>query len=265
MDIETQTELPIQDTSAKKGEKNKLSTPMAIVFIGVIIAGAILLSGRKNTTNIVPNNDNNINSTTLAPINKNDRTLGDTNAPVTLIVYEDFQCPYCGAISGFMKTNNPVMQSLRRIDPTWTPFIPEIINNYVKNGKVLFAYRDYAFLGPESIRAAEAGRCAGDQNKFWEYHDYLYSHQNGENQGAFSDSNLKSFALNLGLDVTTFNKCLDNGKYTQAVIDSKNEGNIAGVKGTPKGFILRNGKLITTIDGAESLSTVKSKINAALK
>ena len=139
------------------------------------------------------------------------------------------------------------------------------MNNYVKNEDVLFVYRDWAFLGPESVRSAEAARCAGDQDKFWQYHDYLYAHQNGENEGTFSDPNLKSFAKNLGLNSTTFDQCLDGNKYAQAVADSKDEGTKAGVQGTPKGFILRDGKIVSTIDGAESLSTVKQKIDTALK
>ena len=180
-------------------------------------------------------------------------------------MYADFQCPFCGAVSGLMPSNSSLIQSLKQRDPNWTPSTSGIIDNYVKNGSVLFVYRDWAFLGPESVKAAEAARCAGDQGKFWEYHDYLYSHQNGENQGNFSDPHLKSFAKELGLDTSSFDKCLDGNKYTQAVTDSKNEGTTAGVNGTPKGFILKNGKLVGTIEGAEPFSSVKTKIDAALK
>ena len=71
--------------------------------------------------------------------------------------------------------------------------------------------------------------------------------------------------MNLGLNTTLFNQCLDENKYIKAVENSKEEGIKAGVKGTPKGFILKNGKIISTIDGAESLITVKQKIDNALK
>jgi protein-disulfide isomerase len=238
----------------------------AVLIAGVLIAGAILLKGNSSPT---PKDGNGIPVTTtaLAPVGATDRTLGNPKAKVIIIMYEDFQCPFCGAISGLMQPNNSLIQSLKQRDPNWTPFIPEIINNYVKNGKVLFVYRDFplSFLGPESVRSAEAARCAGDQGKFWEYHDYLFGHQNGEGQGAFSDPNLKSFAKTLGLDTASFDKCLDDGKYSQAVADSQTEGSAAGVTGTPKGFILKDGKIVGTIDGAESLSTVKPKIEAALK
>jgi predicted DsbA family dithiol-disulfide isomerase len=77
--------------------------------------------------------------------------------------------------------------------------------------------------------------------------------------------NLKSFAKTLGLDTASFNQCMDTDKYAKAVADSKAEAYSAGVTGTPKGFILRDGKVVATIDGAEPLSMVKPKIDAALK
>ncbi len=233
----------------------------AIVLAGVIIAGAILLKGSSPAAVApIPVKDT---GTVLAPVSASDRVLGNPQAKVTLVLYEDFQCPFCGAISG-LQSNTEAIKYLEKAVPGWTPFIP-VVNDYIKNGQVFFTYRDFAFLGPESMRSAEAARCAGDQNKFWEYHDYLYAHQNGENQGGFSDPNLKSFAKDLGLNTVSFNSCMDTNKYTQAVIDSKTEGIKAGVSATPKGFILRNGKIVDTIEGAESATTVKQKIDSALK
>ena len=233
----------------------------AIIIAGIIIAGAILLKG-----NITPGNNpgDQFASVNLAKININDRTLGNEKAKVALVLYEDFQCPFCGAIFG-SSSSASLIQALKQRDPDWTPFVPPIIDNYVKTGDVLFVYRDWAFLGQESIKSAEAARCAGDQGKFWEYHDYLYNHQDGENQGNFSNPNLKSFAKILDLDTPSFDKCLDENKYAQAVAESRNEGSAAGVDGTPKGFILKNGKIVATIDGAESYTMVKQKIENALK
>ena len=218
----------------------------AIIIVGVLIAGAILLKGSSAPTQVnIPVNGNGAGVTSLAPVGTEDRTFGNSQAKVTLIMYEDFQCPFCG------KFFSESEQSIR--------------DSYVKNGDVKIVYRDFAFLGPESVRAAEAARCAGDQGKFWEYHDYLFTHQNGENKGNFSDPHLKSFAKGLGLDTSSFDKCLDESKYSQAVADSKTEGANAGVSGTPKGFILRNGKIVDTIDGAIPFEMVKQKIDSALK
>lgn len=248
---------------------NQKSIVSAIIIVGFLIAGAILLKGGSAPKNPQVNEKGiPVTTATLAPVGKEDRTLGNPQAKVTIIIYEDFQCPFCAAVTGLgldSPSMKPVMDYLRKNNPTWTPFVPEIINNYVKNGEVLFVYRDFTFLGSESIKASEAARCAGDQGKFWEYHDYLYSHHGGENNGSFADLKLKSFAKELKLDTSIFDVCLDSSKYTQAVADSKNEGAAAGVTGTPKGFILRDGKITGTIDGGEPLSTVKPKIDAALK
>ena len=225
----------------------------SIIIAGLIIAGAILLKDNNSVAptaaNVPAKAQNNAaptpTATTLSPITKNDNILGNSQAKVAIVMYEDFQCPFCGKFFSESET--------------------AIRNTYVKNGDVQYVSRDWAFLGPESIRSSEAARCAKDQGKFWEFHDYLYSHQNGENKGAFSDTNLKSFAKNLGLNTATFNSCFDSNKYAQAVDDSKSEGIASGVTGTPKGFILRDGKIVATINGAEPYTTIKTKIDSALK
>lgn len=243
-----------------ESNKSQQQIAGAIIIAGLIIAGAILLKGN---TAVDTTDNNGLAKATPAKVGPTDRTMGNPKAKVALILYEDFQCPFCGAISG-LEQDTPLIQSLKQRDPSWTPFMIAV-NEYIKDGKVLFVYRDWAFLGPESIKAAEAARCAGDQGKFWEYHDYLYSHQDGENEGAFSDPKLKSFAKILNLDTSSFDQCLDSNKYTQAVADSRTEGTSAGVSGTPKGFILKNGKVVSIIDGAESGAIVKQKIESALK
>lgn len=99
-----------------------------------------------------------------------------------------------------------------------------------------------AFLGPESQYAAEASECAADQGAFWEYHDFLFEHQAGENQGAFSKDNLKRFAADLGLDSKVFNECLDTGKYTELVQTMTQTAQSLGVSSTPA-FVI-NGRAI---------------------
>ncbi|MEI7709162.1 MAG: DsbA family protein [bacterium] len=239
----------------------------AIIIAGVLIAGAILLKPNAPSNN---NPGNGLAVSSLAPISKNDRILGNPKAKVALVLYEDFQCPFCGAVSGLSGENTDAVKYLKSKVPSWAPFMP-VVNDYVKNGTVELVYRDFVFLGPESIRAAEAARCAGEQGKFWEYHDYLYGHQGGENKGAFSDANLKIFAKNFSvgtdflIDGKAFDNCLDTGKYAQAVNDEKDAGSNAGVTGTPKAFILKDGRIFATIEGAEPASSVKQKLDNALK
>jgi protein-disulfide isomerase len=124
---------------------------------------------------------------------------------------------------------------------------------------VRFGYFNFAFLGEESQWAAEAAECASDQNAFWEFHDYLFSHQNGENQGAFSKDKLKGFAADMGLDTTAFNACIDSGKYTQLVQDQTNIARQLGVQSTPTFAV--NGQPVV---GAQTFDAFKTTIDALL-
>lgn len=236
--------IDISEEKEKKGQNQQIAG--AILIAGLFIAGAILIKdSRPSTPKVETTKQEVVNITNLPPISQNDRISGVSSAKVTIVEYADFQCPFCG------KFHKEVKEGL--------------IKDYIEKGQVRFIYRDFAFLGEESIKSALASRCAHDQGKFWEYHDYLYTHQNGENRGAFSNENLKSFAVTLGLDKKSFDQCFDSNKYGDQIAQEKQLGKSAGVKGTPKGFILVNEKVVDTIDGAESASSVRTKIENALK
>ncbi len=202
-------------------QNNKFLIPAAIVLAGIIIAVATIYSVKRPSSNTGVDNSKTAVIAALPQISSSDFVLGDQNAPVTIIEYSDFQCPFCGK---FFKETESVLRE-----------------KYIKTGKVKFIYRSFAFLGQESLWAANAARCAGEQDKFWQYHDYLYSNQSGENQGAFSKDNLKSFATALGLNTEKFNACLDSEKYTDLIQKETKAGSEAGVQGTPASFI--NGTL----------------------
>lgn len=190
-------------------------------------------------------------------VTDSDPALGPKNAKVTVVEFADFQCPFCGAFSGL---DSAMVQNMKGRDATWEPAVPNIKKDYVSSGKVRIVWKDYPFLGQESIWSAAAARCAQDQGKFWEFHDYLFSHQSGENQGAFSKENLKKFAGEVGLKTADFNTCLDSGKYEKAMQDALTYGQGVGVSGTPATFV--NGQLVS---GAASYATFKAMIDAALK
>jgi protein-disulfide isomerase len=116
-----------------------------------------------------------------------------------------------------------------------------------------------AFLGEESVWAAEAAECAADQDKFWEYHDILFAKQNGENQGAFAKENLKQFAAEIGLDSGKFNECLDSGKHTELVQTDTATAQQIGVQSTPS--FLVNG---TPLVGAVAIEKFKELIEPVL-
>jgi protein-disulfide isomerase len=164
---------------------------------------------------------------------------GNPNAPVTLIEFADFQCPFCGLHAANAS--------------------PRIHEQYVATGKVRLGFQHFAFLGPESQWAAEASECAADQNAFWEYHDYLYAHQNGENQGAFNKDKLKEFAAALGLNAKTFDDCLDSGKHGAFVTSQTQALGSLGVQSTPT-FVL-NGRALV---GAQNFEVFQQMIEQEL-
>ena len=98
-------------------------------------------------------------------------------------------------------------------------------------------YRHFAFIGQESEWAAVAADCAGEQGKFWTFADYVFTHQAGENVGAFSRANLKRFATQVGLDMNAFNACFDGNKYIEAVKQDSDRARQRGIRSTPSFFI----------------------------
>ncbi|WP_324715370.1 vitamin K epoxide reductase family protein [Carboxydochorda subterranea] len=147
-------------------------------------------------------------------------TAGKPGAPVLIEVYSDFQCPYCA------RAAQEVVHPLLREE--------------VAQGKARLAYRNFAFIGPESKWAAEAAACAAVQGKFWEFHDLLFANQQGENVGAFSQERLIQMARQLGLDVPAFTGCLESRRMRPWVEASYEQGREKGVRATPTFFI--NGK-----------------------
>jgi protein-disulfide isomerase len=161
---------------------------------------------------------------------------GPEDAPVTIVEFSDFQCPYCA----------------RFVSQTY----PQIKQNY--EGKIRFVFLNFplpATMHPNAQKAAEASECADDQGKFWEYHDLLFA-----NQSALDAASLKSYAAQLGLDTATFNQCLDGGEKTAEVQKDSQDARSYGVGGTPAFFI--NGRLVS---GAQPFSVFQQAIDAALK
>ncbi len=122
-----------------------------------------------------------------------------------------------------------------------------------------FEYEHVAFLGPESVRAAEASECALEQGQFWQYHDTLFLNQRGENLGAFSDEALKAFAAALGLDEAAFNSCLDSGRHRAEIEAAVGTAAERGVTTTPTTIV--NGQLI---EGAVSFEQLRDIIEVEL-
>lgn len=136
---------------------------------------------------------------------------GPANAPVTIVEFSDFQCPYCGSLF---------------------PILQQITKNY--SDKVRLVYRQFPLtnIHPYAEKAAEASLCANDQNRFWDYHDSLF-----EDQQQLKVDDLKRRAVELKLDTDTFNTCLDSGTHMDEIRQDIVEGTKAGVSGTPTMYI----------------------------
>lgn len=243
---------------AKRARAERTQRILVIIGVSIIAIAAALFIILPN----LPKPIGNITvPTSVARPKANFNTAGDPNAPVKIIEYSDFQCPYCG---NFSKDTEP-----------------QIMQTYVATGKVFFEYRSAGeFIGGpggESIRAAEAAYCAGDQNKFWEMHDILFANQNGENKGAFLDARLIAFADKIGLDAATFKDCFNSNKYLtlgqkdeqSAARDIQAASNFAELvaagqyskDGISTPSFLINGRLIP---GALPFSEFQKEIEAAL-
>jgi protein-disulfide isomerase len=204
----------------------------ALGATGLIVTGAVIRN-RSDDTPVV--------TTSVNPeIQLSGRVKGNPAAPVKIVEYGDMQCPACAAFS--LNTERELEESL------------------IRDGTVSYEFRHYAFLGKESLRAAEAVECAAEQGRFYQFRDTLYTAQRGENRGGFSDSRIKQLAQAQGLDMVQFNAAFDSGRYADRVKTQSAEAEAQGVRVTPTFFI--NG---TKLEGALPLAGFKQVIGQLLQ
>ena len=171
-------------------------------------------------------------------------TLGRADAPVTLVEFSDYQCPFC---QRFFATTLPALKK-----------------DYIDTGKLRFVYRDFPLeMHPHAREAAVAAHCAGEQGKYWEMHDALFQYQ-----AALAPAQIAERARALGLDSSRFDQCLTSGRHTASIERGLADGAAAGVQGTP-GFVVgktQPGDTIqgTPIRGAQPLETFRRIIEQLL-
>lgn len=247
--------------SADQPEKKRHSfwtqvSPNAYLISGVILLASLIVSfgivsssnsgvGKKQA--IVPTQQENLQpEQPTGPVDvsaDDDPFLGEKDAPVTLIEFSDFQCPFCRKF----------------VEDAF----PQLKKEYIDTGKVKLVYRDYPLpFHTMATPAAEGGECAKEQGKFWQYHDILFQEQAKKGNGTveFTVDDLKKWAVQAGVNGNTFNQCLDSGKYKDEVAKDFADGEKAGVSGTPTTFI--NG---TPIVGAQPFAALKTVIDEELK
>lgn len=222
--------------------------PISILIAAVLICGAILFSVFYRPGSSAPAPTIVANTSSTAPtisaqqvmtLGSRDAVLGSPSAPVTLIEYGDYQCPFCGEF--FSQTE------------------PQIVSEYISTGKVKMVFRDFPFLGPESVAAGEAAACAEDQNQLWAYHDALYAAKvadvakgGSEDDGFFNTTEFLALAQQVHLNIGQFTTCVNSNADASIVTQEKTNAEAAGVDSTPTFFI----------DGSEIVDSTGASVGA---
>lgn len=214
----------------------------AILVVGILIAGAILLKGSKAPTANEPIANNAKNTTAQGrPVSSSDHIVGDMNAKIVIVEYSDLECPFCKIFHSTMH---------------------KVVDN--NNGSVAWVYRHYPIpqLHPKAFHEAEATECAWEQggnDAFWKYTDRIFEITPSNN--GLEVEELPKIAEYIGLNVASFNTCLNSGKFKDKIQADIDDGTKAGVNGTPSSFILAKGKVVDTIPGAQPYETVVQKLS----
>jgi protein-disulfide isomerase len=168
--------------------------------------------------------------------------VGDPNAPITIIEYTDYQCPFCS----------------RHFEQTY----PQLKENYIDTGVVYYVFKDFPLtqIHPQAVLAASAARCAGEQDAYVAMHDMLFATQVEWNGRSDADTLFNQYAAEMGLDEVQFATCLAEGTYEEAINADLNEGISYGVSGTPAFFL--NGYFLS---GAQPYATFVDAIEFLLE
>ena len=176
----------------------------------------------------------------MSSILDDDPFFGSADAPVTIVEFSDYECPFCGRHA--------------------TGTFPSIKTKYIDTGKVKYVVRDFPLsFHPQAQKGAEATDCANEQGKFQEMHDKIFA-----NQASMSVASFKQWARDLGLNGANFDSCLDTGKYAAEVNSDFSAGAALGVSGTPTFFIGRSGGNGEKLVGALPTQTFEATIEKYL-
>jgi len=233
-----------KDVVIKKSAFNKLlvgiiSAVVVSAFLGGYVLGAetvepekIIIRDAEDVVGPIQTQQStqsslSTNSPSLISISLDDDPVkGNPDAPITIVEFSDFQCPFCAK---FHSTTFPQLEA-----------------NYIDSGKVKFVYRDFPIqsIHPNAVPAAFAAECADEQGMFWEYHDLVFENQKKWQglSGPIMVDTFEQYAMELGLNTSDFNTCFESGKYADEVTKDLQDGASYGITGTP-GFFVGNDEL----------------------
>ena len=184
--------------------------PVVIAVIAGLAAIGLAVSGNDNETEPTASVTT-VEGATASPADP--MALGDPNAPVVMVSYSEFQCPFCGRYA-------------RETEP-------ELVDRYVDTGVLRIEWRDFPYLGEESVVAARAARAASAQGEFWAFHHRLFADQPQPNSGRLTTAFLEGIAAELGLDLERFRSDMNSAETMSAIEADFDEALSVGVNGTP--------------------------------
>ena len=227
----------------KKNKKQKHAGKPFTKFIIIGIISVIVIAGISYA---VLNPDSIKADNSSDPLSVDTRNgsplLGSSDAPVTIIEFGDYQCPFCK----MWNTNTK----------------PAVEKNLIETGKAKLIYVDFAIIGPDSLKAHAGSYCAAEQGLYWQYHDYVYANQGHENDGWANTKNLKLLAAGINdIDSESFSKCLDSGKYEQRIRDNTNIARDSGARSTPSFIVIGPSGQAVTITGAQPYAVFQQAVD----
>jgi len=223
--------------------QNNFMIPMSIIVVGVMISAALFF-GLQKTNNVLGTNSNtNTPAVTVAPdatptpmivqvSTGNAPMLGDKNAPITIIEFSDYECPYC--------------------KQSFTTMIPDLTKEMIDTGKVKFYFRNYPlyFHDPAATKDAMVALCAKDQGNddtYYKMHDLLFTNSGGNGTGITEDK-LKEMVTSLKLDYTKLSKCVEDKKFSDVIANDMADAEAIGINGTPS-YVIGKSSSNGTITG----------------
>ena len=232
--------------SHKPGRKTRKNFIILALAIGILFLGVVFYSMTQGSDYDSLTSDAAPSTRTIDPsssLNPNPvAILGSSEAQVTIIEFGEFQCPSCGF---WVATEGQKIRS-----------------NLIDTGRAKLVWIDFTFYGPDSIFASEAAYAAGEQGKFWEFHDYLFSKQGRPNDGWASKENLRKYAQAIGLDLAQFDQVLESRKYVTLIQNNFESGKELGVRGTPTFFVIGPDGNSIKIDGPQPYSVFERAVES---
>ena len=203
---------------------------MAVLIISGVISG-LFLYGISDDEEVLLSREN--------LIKNGSPMIGNPSSSISILEWGDYQCTFCYRFH--------------------TSSFNVILDEYINSGRANFIFKDFPLNGPDSVFAAEAAYCAEDQDKYWQYHDELYTNWGGERTGWITVDSLNKFATTVDLEIDEFNSCINEQKYRQRVLELEKFGKEIGIDATPS-FLIFNDEKIIKIRGNQPVDVFRKAI-----